>query len=66
MTFIDEIEIHVKAVGWALKDMLRDDKQKVLTYVKQLRRQGVSSTITLYAIRDLKGKERQEILSIHI
>ncbi|UCG22883.1 MAG: DNA alkylation repair protein, partial [Chloroflexota bacterium] len=53
-----------KGVGWALKDNLRGDHDKVLAYVKELRRQGVPSTITLYAIRDLKGEERQAVLAI--
>jgi 3-methyladenine DNA glycosylase AlkD len=53
-----------KGVGWALKDNLRGSRAKVLAYVKQLRREGVSSTITLYAIRDLKGAERSSILKI--
>ena len=44
--------------------MMRGDKQKVLGYVKQIRRAGAPAIITLYAIRDLKGKERQEVLSI--
>lgn len=53
-----------KGVGWALKDNMRGAKKRVLDYVKSLRRKGVSSTITLYAIRDLKGKEREEVLKI--
>jgi hypothetical protein len=53
-----------KGVGWALKDTMRADKGRILDYVKDLRRRGVSSTITLYAIRDLKGGERKEVLSI--
>lgn len=53
-----------KGVGWALKDCMRGDKEKVLNYVKSLRRKGVSAIITLYAIRDLKGKERKEVLDI--
>jgi 3-methyladenine DNA glycosylase AlkD len=51
-----------KGVGWALKDVMRGDKRKVLEYVKELRRKGVSAMITLYAIRDLKGKERNSVL----
>jgi 3-methyladenine DNA glycosylase AlkD len=58
----DKEDLVQKAVGWALKDMMRGDKQKVLDYVKKIRRDGVASTIALYAIRDLSGKERQEIL----
>lgn len=51
-----------KGVGWALKDSMRGNKKKVLEYVKELRRKGVSAVITLYAIRDLKGKERKQAL----
>jgi len=53
-----------KGVGWALKDVMRGDRQRVLEYVKELRRRGVSSTITLYAIRDLDGRERGEVLAV--
>jgi 3-methyladenine DNA glycosylase AlkD len=53
-----------KGVGWALKDTMRGDKKRVLEYVKSLREKGVSSVITLYAIRDLKGEERKEVLAI--
>ncbi len=60
----DREDLVRKGVGWALKDNMRFDKKRVLEYVKNLRRKGVSSTVTLYAIRDLKGKERQEVLRI--
>jgi len=53
-----------KGVGWALKDNMRSAKKRVLDYVKSLRQKGVSSVITLYAIRDLKGKEREEVLNV--
>jgi 3-methyladenine DNA glycosylase AlkD len=53
-----------KGVGWALKDTMRGDKKKVLEYVKGLRQKEVSAVITLYAIRDLKGKERREVLNV--
>jgi hypothetical protein len=39
------------------------DKKKVLDYVKSLRRRRFSSVITLYAIRDLEGEEREEIFN---
>ncbi len=52
-----------KGVGWALKDLMRSDKERIKSYVRQLRQQGVSSVITLYAIRDLKGEERSNILA---
>ena len=42
--------------------MVRADKKKVFEYVKKLRKRSVPATITLYAIRDLKGTERVEIL----
>ncbi|MGI5898282.1 MAG: DNA alkylation repair protein [Candidatus Dojkabacteria bacterium] len=60
----DQEDMVQKGVGWCLKDIMRGDKEKVLNYVKQLRKRGVSSTITLYSIRDLKGRERSEILAI--
>ncbi len=60
----DDEDLVRKGVGWALKDNMRYDKNRVLEYVKSLRRKGVSSTITLYAIRDLKGKEREDVLKI--
>jgi 3-methyladenine DNA glycosylase AlkD len=60
----DKEDLVRKGVGWALKDTMRADKEKVLEYVKSLRRRGVSSVITLYAIKDLKGQEREEVLKI--
>ncbi len=60
----DTEDIVLKGVGWALKDMLKGDRERVLDYVKELRRRGVSSVITLYAIRDIKGAERNAILDI--
>ena len=61
----DKEDLVRKAVGWTLKDnMIGKNKEKVLNYVKKLRKMGVSSTITLYAIRNLKGKERETILKI--
>lgn len=53
-----------KGVGWALKDLMKGEKAPVLRFVEELRRRGVSSTITLYAIRDFVGEERRRILSI--
>jgi 3-methyladenine DNA glycosylase AlkD len=52
-----------KGVGWSLKDLMRSDKKRVLEYVVSLRRQGVSSVIALYALRDIKGAERARILA---
>ncbi len=37
-------------------------KRRVVRLVKEMRRAGISSTFTLYAIRDLKGAEREAIL----
>ena len=61
----DKEDLVQKGVGWALKDSMRGAKPKVLEYVKNLRRKGVPATITLYAIRDLRGAEREAILVIH-
>jgi 3-methyladenine DNA glycosylase AlkD len=60
----DEEDIVQKGVGWALKDNLRSASDLILPYIKDLRRRGVPSTITLYAIRDLKGAKRQEVLAV--
>ena len=61
----DKEDLVQKGVGWALKDGMRGDREQVLKYIKALRRRRVSAVITLYAIRDLKGAVRQEILEIH-
>lgn len=60
----DEEDIVQKGVGWTLKDNLRAAPDRILPYIKDLRRRGIPSTITLYAIRDLKGEERKAVLSI--
>jgi len=60
----DSDDLVRKGVGWALKDNLRSAPDVVLPYVVELRRRGVSSTITLYAIRDLRGAEREAVLAI--
>ena len=60
----DEEDIVQKGVGWALKDNLRSAPDRILSYIKGLRQRGVPSTITLYAIRDLKGSKRREVLSV--
>jgi 3-methyladenine DNA glycosylase AlkD len=60
---VDDPELLVqKGVGWSLKDLMRNDKERIANYVIELRARGVSSTITLYAIKDLKGEERAAIL----
>ncbi|MBI4616707.1 MAG: DNA alkylation repair protein [Planctomycetes bacterium] len=60
----DPEDLVQKAVGWALKDNLRSARERVVGYVKELRRRGVPSTITLYAIRDLRGAERDDVLAV--
>jgi len=60
----DKEDIVQKGVGWALKDSLRSAPERILPYIKNLRQRGVSSTITLYAIRDLKATKRQEVLAV--
>jgi 3-methyladenine DNA glycosylase AlkD len=60
----DEEDIVQKGVGWALKDNLRSAPDRLLPFIKDLRRRGVSSTITLYAIRDLKGAKREDVLAV--
>jgi 3-methyladenine DNA glycosylase AlkD len=59
----DNHDLVRKGVGWSLKDMMRSDKQKITDYIKDLRKQKVSSVITLYAMKDLSSEERKEILN---
>ncbi len=59
----DKEDLVRKGVGWALKDNMRGNKEKVFAYIKNLRKKKTSSTITLYAIRDLKDVERKKILN---
>lgn len=49
-------------VGWCLRDLMRWHKEDILPYVIDLRAKGISSKITLYALRDIKGDERKKIL----
>lgn len=60
----DKEDIVRKGVGWALKDNMKSAPKRVLSYVKDLRRRGVSSTITLYAIRDLNPAQRKKVLAV--
>jgi len=60
----DREDIVRKGVGWALKDNMASAPDTIMDYVKNLRRLGVSSTITLYAIQKLEEEKRQEILAI--
>lgn len=50
-------------VGWCLRDLMRWHKSEILPHVMALRQNGVSSTITLYALRDIKGAERKAAMS---
>ncbi len=53
-----------KGVGWALKDLMRGERDAVLAYVTDLRRRGVTSVITLYALRDVRGEDRKRALAV--
>lgn len=62
-TLINDNEHLVQTgVGWCLRDLMRWHKEEILPYVVEFRRTGVSSKITLYALRDIKGDERKAIL----
>ena len=54
-----------KGIGWALKDLMKADQTRILAYVQQLRADKISSTITLYAIRDLNKDERKAFLNLN-
>jgi 3-methyladenine DNA glycosylase AlkD len=53
-----------KGAGWALKDCLRGDRERIIPFIKDLRRRGAPAVVTLYAIRDLKGAQRENVLAI--
>ena len=61
----DPDDLVQKGVGWALKDCIRAGpaaRKRILTLVKRMRRDGVPATVTLYALRDVKGREREDAL----
>ena len=60
----DREDLVLKGVGWCLKDVMRGDRKVVYDYIKKIRARGVSSVITLYAIRDLRGVDRRTILAV--
>lgn len=63
----DPDDLVQKGVGWALKDAMLAGpgaQRRVIALVKRMRRAGVPSTVTLYAIRRLKGEERDAVLKV--
>jgi len=60
----DKEPLVLKGIGWSLKDLMKADKDRIINLIKQWRKESVSSTVTLYAIKDLNGQEREEVLSI--
>ena len=55
----DDEHLVQTGVGWCLRDLMRRHKEELLAYVVRLRKAGVSSKITLYALRDIKGEARK-------
>jgi len=63
----DPQDLVQKAVGWSLKDVMRagaGPKRRAIALVKRMRRSGVPSTISLYALRDLPADERARLLAL--
>ena len=60
----DEHEHVLKGVGWLLHDLMDGEPERLGAYVKRLRAEGVSSIVTLYAVKRLKGPQREAILAI--
>ncbi|MEO1551684.1 MAG: hypothetical protein AAFR93_14845, partial [Pseudomonadota bacterium] len=58
----DRERLVLTAVGWSLKDYMRFDRVRIGRYVRRLRDRGVSSTVTLYAVRDLRRPARERVL----
>ncbi len=59
----DDEHLVQTGVGWCLRDLMRWHKEEILPYISNLRKMGVSSKVTLYALRDIKGEERAAILN---
>ena len=60
----DEHEHVLKGVGWLLQDLMDTEPERIGAYVKRLRADGVSSVVTLYAIKRLRGPARDAILAV--
>lgn len=60
----DPEDLVQKGAGWALKDNLRGAPDRVLPFIKDLRRRGAPATVTLYAARDLRGADRADVLAV--
>ncbi len=60
----DEHEHVLKGVGWLLQDLMDGEPERIGAYVKRLRAEGVSSIVTLYAVKRLKGPRREAILAV--
>jgi 3-methyladenine DNA glycosylase AlkD len=60
----DEHEHVLKGVGWMLQDLMESDQPRITAYTKRLRAEGISSVVTLYAIRRLRGPVRDAVLAV--
>jgi len=60
----DEEELIKKAVGWGLRDNMHKSKERIVEYIKTLRKEGVSSKIISNAIQNLSTEEKAKILKI--
>ena len=60
----DPEDIVRKGVGWALKDNVYSARRRIVAYIRDLRQRGASSTIVLYAIRNLEAAERAAVMSV--
>lgn len=60
----DRDDLVQKGVGWALKDTMRGNRRKDYQYIHHLRTVGGPATMTLYAMRDLRGRERSRLLKL--
>ena len=60
----DEEDLIKKAVGWVLRDNMYQAKERIVAYIKTLRKEGVSAKIISSAIQNLSSDERAKILKI--
>lgn len=63
----DAEDLVQKAVGWALKDVMRAGKQarrRAIALIKRMRAAGVPATLTSYAMRDLTKAEKAAVTGV--
>lgn len=59
----DDEDLVRKGVGWSLKDLMKVDRERILSHVAGMRDAGVPGVVIRYAIKDLDPDERAAFTS---